>query len=515
MKKYWNVNRLLILLIFTGFLSTKAQQFTPIDAGDLTTDSTNTNGASFVDIDNDGDLDVFLSNAQSPYGQNTLYVNLGNDQFRRVDAGELTGLQTPTFGNTWGDYDNDGKPDVFIVNAFTSIGSLMYRNMGENKFIRNENYNQFQSDVRGFNADFGDFDNDGLVDLVVSHPAKFVGMPITGNYLFKNEGNGVFSEIKNTPVVAFSAPFTNASWIDHDMDGDADLFIGSGPANGTLAPDKIFRNMLKESGTAYFQPIRNEVFATDSLDGQVWNWIDYDNDGDLDGFVTNWGGVQGGLSNNFYENKGDTIVRSDKGPLTSDAFISLANVWADFDNDGDIDCYVGNGSNQPNNYYQNNGDGTFTAIRKGHLVETNKNTWGVCAGDYDNDGDIDLLVTNKTQYISGTGDVNFLYRNDLKNNNNWINITLSGVESNKMGIGAKVFITSENDETGAVNQYREAGASNTFLGDNDIRIHFGLGNGAVIKKITIQWPSGQRDVYEDIEVNNFYHAIEGGTFEGK
>ena len=494
------------LITFVFILSTSlslfGQHFTLIQTGDFAKDSTNTNGASFIDYDNDGDLDIFLSNANVPMGFNSLYRNEGKDQFKKVEAGELTGLQTVTFGHSWGDYDNDGLEDLFIVNAFTRMGSLLYKNLGNGQFQRNENYNAGRSTPLGFAAAWSDFNLDGFLDLTIVHPSGgFVGLPTTSNFLFQNNGdpNGTFSEVLTTPVTRTTAPFTNPTWTDYDLDGDPDLFIGTGPADGRKLPDYHYKNLLKETGKLQFQRITNTAFAKDSLDGQTWNWIDYDNDGDLDAYLTNWGGPLGGIANHFYENRGDTIIKVDKGDLSQDIGISLANVWADFDNDGDLDVYVGNGGNQPNRYYQNEGNGTFTTITKGHFVENKQKTWAVSVGDYNNDGRLDLLVANKTGYIQGKAP-NFLYRNDTDNGYNWLLIKCIGTTSNRSGIGTKVRITANIDQKKVI-QYREIGANATFLGTNDRRVHFGLKNATIIDQLELEWPSGQKQTLTNIKVN--------------
>lgn len=486
--------------------SLQAQTFTLITRGDIASDTTNTNGASWIDVDADGDLDLFLTNANVPFGQNTLYRNDGKDTFTRWEAGEVTGMQTPSFGHAWGDYDNDGLPDLLVVNAFTKIGSLLYQNLGEGKFRRNEGFDIGNNSIKGFNAAWADYDQDGFLDVVITHPAKFVGKPVTSNFLFHNEGNGFFSEITYTPVTQPIAPFTNGSWIDFDRDGDQDLFIGSGPANGTLAPDFIYKNTLKENGKPGFQRITQPIFARDSLDGQVWNWIDLENDGDLDAYVTNWGGASGGMPNHLYLAQGDTMVRVTEGNIVTDRGISLANVWADFDNDGFLDCLVGNGSNQPNRLYMNLGDGTFRVVEKGHLVEETKNTWGICAGDYDNDGDMDVFVSNKTTYMQG-GDVNFLYRNDTQNGNHWFTVHCIGTKSHKQGIGAKVYLTTTINGK-KMTQYREIGSNNTFLGQNDLRAHFGLGKATTVEKLEIRWPSGEVSMLENLKADQIYRVEE-------
>lgn len=498
-----------------------AQNFKLIDKGDFTKDSLNTNGASFVDIDNDGNLDLFLTNANLPFGANTIYRNDGNDLFTKVDAGEITALQVASFGHSWADYDNDGLMDVFIANAYTKFGSLLYKNLGNFRFRRLESYNTANVGTLAFDAAWADYDNDGFVDLVTIHPANFVGKPIESNALFKNEGGITFSYQSNYPITGPTAPFTNATWSDYDQDGDMDLFIGSGPANGTVAPDFHFKNLLKETGRVNFQRITDQPIGTDGMDGQTWNWIDYDNDGDLDAFMTNYSGTpnaQGnapGMLNYLYRNDGDTLIRITEGPLVEELSVSLANMWADFDNDGFLDVIVGN-SGSTNKLYHNNGDGTFSYISNSSIEAPGpKNTWGMTYGDYDNDGDQDIYITCKTGYVAPapTGaDLNYLYRNDLNNGNNWVTIKCVGTQSNKAAIGAIVKLTANIDGK-TMTQTRVIGTNNTFLGDNDIRAHFGLRKAVKIDSIEIRWPSGQVDKYENLTVNQFFMATEGESLK--
>lgn len=474
----------------------------------------NTNGVSFVDIDNDNDLDIFLSIANLPLGSNIIYRNDGNDNFSKIDAGELTALQVATFGHTWGDFDNDGLTDVFIANAYTKIGSLLYRNLGGFQFQRIESYNVGNNSTLAFDAAWADYDNDGWLDLVTIHPANFVGKPINSNSLFRNNGDLTFSEIISTPITGPTAPYTNATWADYDLDGDMDLFIGSGPANGTTAPDFHFKNLLKETGKPNFQRLVKESIATDQMDGQTWNWIDFDNDGDLDAFMCNYTGVpqQGsrGMLNYLYRNDGDTLIRVIDDPLAKELSVSLANMWADFDNDGDLDVIVGN-SGTTNKHYKNRGNGTFEYVSNSSIEAPGaKNTWGMSYGDYDNDGDIDIFITNKTGYVTAGqngGDVNYLYRNDLNNDYNWLIIKCIGNQSNKSAIGAIVKVTAMIDGK-PVTQTRVIGTHNTFLGDNDIRAHFGLKNATEVQRVEIKWPSGNQDSFQNLGINHILEITE-------
>ena len=179
------------------------------------------------------------------------------------------------------------------------------------------------------------------------------------------------------------------TWSDYDNDGDMDYFIGAGPANGTTQPDFLYRNLLVETGIPNnFEPITDAPIATDLQDGQIWNWIDYDNDGDLDAYVTNYGGPSG-LANRLYRNDGGSFTSITSGAIVTDVDISLGSVWGDYDNDGDLDCYVTNDL-QPGRYYSNNGDGTFTSLT--NALTTGPAHRGATAGDYDNDGDLDIYA---------------------------------------------------------------------------------------------------------------------------
>lgn len=511
---------LLSFLLLSLVFNLKAQKWVAVES-EVFKENNNTNGVSFVDIDNDGDQDIFLSNAHTPFGFNTIYRNDGEDKFVKIEAGEITGLQAITFGHTWGDFDNDGLPDLFIANGFSKMGSLLYKNLGNFKFRRVESYNVGNNSVLAFDAAWADYDNDGWLDLVTIHPARFVGKPVNSNSLFKNNGDLTFAEIVSTPITGPIAPFTNGTWSDYDLDGDMDLFIGSGPANGTVAQDFLYQNQLTESGKATFNRISNISFATDAMDGQTWNWIDHDNDGDLDLFMTNYSGTanpQGtppGMLNNFYRNEGDTIIRITEGALVNELSVSLANMWADFDNDGYVDVIVGN-SRTTNKHYRNKGDGTFEYVANSPIEAPGaKNTWGMTNGDYDNDGDIDIYISNKISYIYGGtngGDLNYLYRNDLSNGNHWFIVKCTGVKSNKSAIGAIVRVTATlNGKT--MTQTRVIGTNNTFLGDNDIRAHFGLSNAQNISSIQITWPSGQVDEYKNITSNQLLEAIEGESLK--
>jgi hypothetical protein len=284
------------------------------------------------------------------------------------------------------------------------------------------------------------------------------------------------------------------------MDGDMDLFIGSGPA-GSLARDFNYRNLLAETSLPYLKRLDTGILGTDLVDGQNYSIIDYDNDGDLDAYLTNY---RFGTPNNLYRNEGNgyyaRMTSAQAGRIASDSGASLSNTWADFDNDGDLDCYVTNDNSFTTRYYSNNGDGTFTRLDSIAVRESGPK-YGAVAGDYDNDGDVDL-------YVSGAILTKALYENITDNGNRWVNIKCTGVNANRSAIGARVKVKAViNGLPGW--QLREINSQNSFNSMNMLNVHFGLGNATIIDSVVVEWPRGGRQVFTGIAVNSRYNLIEG------
>ncbi len=489
----------LIVLFFisTATLKIQAQSFTLVtnNANPIVTTPppSGYSGASWIDYNNDNYLDLFINN-------NHLFKNNGNGTFSRINSniGQGAPITTGSNGNTWADVDNDGDLDVYITGSL----SYLYLNDGSDSFSRvNSGDIADGPGNRGWAGAFGDYDNDGLVDLAIAHPGGFFGSPLL-NHLFKNNGNGDFTKIANSPISTGFQPYTVGSWSDFDNDGDLDYSVGAGPASNFPGFDYWYRNQLTETGSATFERITSGP-ASVLRDGQIWNWIDYDNDGDLDLYITNWGDnrTPKGLPNDLYRNDNGNFTKIIQGAIVTTRRVSLASVWADFDNDGDLDCYVSNDNGSPDSYYENNGDGTFTSLPNteiGVLVPNNKRS--ASAGDYDNDGKVDL-ITIGSNLIS-------LYHNNFDNDNNWVSIKLEGRTSNRSGIGAKVRLKAEIFGE-SFWQMREISAQNSFNAQNDLRAHFGLGDAQVVDSLIIEWPSGQIDTKADFHLNDFWHAIEG------
>ncbi|HKJ80529.1 MAG TPA: FG-GAP-like repeat-containing protein [Ignavibacteriaceae bacterium] len=431
----------------------------------------NYSGAAWIDIDNDGDLDLFVT-------KNFLFRNLGNGNFERVNNFPKVSADQLGNGTSWADYDNDGDPDLFL----SGTPSLVYRNDGSGNFEPvNETPLGTSDDNRGWTGAWADYNNDGFVDLVIVHPNGYLGSPGIPCRFFKNNGDGRFTKIDTFQFTSNLEAYTVPTWSDYDQDGDEDLFIGSGPINHT-AVDFLYNNTLANSGKADLERITTSPIATDMQQGQVWNWIDYDNDGDLDAFLTNYNGVP----NRFYKNENGTYV-SITNNLTIDGYY-LGSLWGDLDNDGDLDVILTNESNSQ--LFRNDGNDTFT-------LEINfaGRTRGSALGDYNNDGYLDFYRTGPS--------TQGLYKNTTSNNDGWVTFTLKGSISNYSAIGAKVKLKA-NINGNQVWQYREVSAQNNFNGHNSQRVHFGLGNASAIDSVIIIWPSGQQKYLTNLAINKFY-----------
>ncbi|NOT35112.1 MAG: T9SS type A sorting domain-containing protein [Candidatus Eisenbacteria bacterium] len=454
-------------------------------------------GASWIDYDGDGDDDLFVSTVG-------LFRNDGAGVFVLVP--NALPSQGEGKGNSWADIDNDGDLDAFVSGGATALatpdpsnGSALYRNDGT----------QFTKLTGGAIGDtlansswgcaFADYDRDGRVDLVTAAAINFMG--ITGNNrLFRNLGGGAFALVDTAAMTLAPAPYTIPTWSDYDHDGDPDLFIASGPATGTLARDFLYVNR-NEAAASWFERINSGPLGTDLQDGQVYNWIDYDNDRDLDVYLTNYAGS---APNRLYRNNGTGVFTSitTAGTIVTDNLFSLASVWQDFDNDGDLDCLVTNDATGLTRFYRNNNDGTFTNINLAQLTVAGPH-YGAASADYDDDGDMDL-------FVSGPSGLHGLYRNSTALGNHWLKLRLVGTQSNRAAIGALVRARAV---IGGTPRWmtREVSAQNTFGGQSSLTVHFGLGAATIVDSLLIEWPSGLREVRTAIAADSRLLIAEDGA----
>lgn len=481
MRNFSNFRFILFLLFIVGLFNrlTIAQIFVKVNDQNNPVVTTamdgNYSGAAWVDIDGDGDDDLYST-------KNFLFRNLGNGNFERINDFQSLSASQLGNGTSWADYDNDGDIDLFL----SGNPSLVYLNDGMGSFeAMDETPLGSGDDNRGWTGAWADYNNDGFVDLVITHPSGFLGQSIPSRF-FRNNGDGRFTKIDLFEFTTLLKPYTVATWSDYDLDGDADLFIGSGPVS-FAAVDYLYNNTLIETGTAGFERVNTSPFATDLQDGQVWNWIDYDNDGDLDAFLTNYSSAV----NRFYKNNNGSYESLTNALTIGGPYLS--NSWGDIDNDGDLDVILTNESTT--RVFLNDGSDTFTA---GSIF--NGAARGNSLGDYDDDGDLDM-------FVAGSGIGKALYENVSVNGNNWIMFSLEGIVSNKSAIGAKVKIKSTINGI-PVWQMREVSAQNNFNGHNSLRVHFGLGNAATVDSVVIEFPSGQSTILTNASINTVHNTEE-------
>ncbi len=467
-----------------------AQYFTKLTTGPFVNTAGDSRSVNWIDANNDGWIDCFISNGPQGGQNNQLFLNNGTGNFTALVNDSLVLDNTPSDGATWADVDNDGDLDCFVANWY-NINNLFYLNNGNATFTKITTGDLVNDGGYSETASWGDYDNDGLVDLYVSNSAG-----LSRNFLYHNDGNNTFTKITSGAIVTNGFASRSVNWTDIDNDGDLDVFV----TNENNQNENIYRN----DSVGVFTKLSTGVLLNDGKNSMSSSWADYDNDGDMDVFIANEGSFNALYANdgnfNFTKITNDTLVTTPSS--------SFSSAWSDVDNDGDLDLFVTNafsGSTKLNNYfYINDGAGHFT--REGNSIIATDSSWsyGCAFGDYDNDGFEDLAVA--TCRFNGIDEPDFLYRN-VGNTNNWITIKLTGAQTNKSAIGTKIRLRAVINGN-VVWQMREISAQTSYCGQNDLRAHFGLANATVIDSIIIEWPTGTIDICTNIFPNAFYTAAE-------
>lgn len=480
-----------ISLLLPGIVC--AQFFSKVTTGPLVNTPGDTRSVNWVDVNQDGLMDCFLSNGPSGGQNNFLFINNGGGSFTRITTDTITKDLTPSDGATFGDINNDGNPDACVVNWY-NVNNLLYTGNTGGSFSRHTG--PIVANDAGYSetASWGDYDNDGLLDLYVTNSAGN-----RKNFLYHNTGNATFTKIITGSAVNDTYYSRCVNWTDIDNDGDPDLFV----TNESLQNENIYRN----DGGGTFTALTSGPLLTNGGNTMSGSWGDYDNDGDMDVFLANDQGFNALFRNNgnfnFTKILNDTLVKT---PARS-----FSSAWSDVDNDGDLDVFVTNaflpGTKQVNFFYTNNGNGTFTRNTTDIITQDSAWYYGCAFADYDNDGFEDLAVA--TCRFAGVDQPDRLYHNN-GNTNKWLTITLQGTISNRMAIGAKVRVKAIINGS-PVWQMREITAQSAYCGQNDMRAHFGLGNATQADSIKIEWPSGIVAHYTQVSANQFVQYVETGT----
>lgn len=437
-------------------------------------------GVVFLDVNNDGLLDIFLCNNNN---QNKLWINVNALSFSESSASWNVNFTGPGRGVSAADFNNDGLIDIMIGNYNATL--ILYKN-------NTTNFINFTTDAGvnftswGGSINWFDYNNDGKIDAAFAND----GVPFHYNYLFRNDNLSSFTNVVYSSGLTDSASTLCLASADYDNDGDLDLFCGTQTVtsgNGTLW---LYRN----NGNGSFTNVTLSAGMLSS--NYCWgaDWGDYDNDGDMDIYLANYTGL-----NQLYRNNGDgtfTDVAVSSG--MNDAGQSFSCGWFDYDNDADLDLYVAKSSSSVDRLYQNSG-GNFVDVAA--TVGTNDTRHSSCIsiGDYDNNGFLDVYLVNN-------GTENRLYKNNAGNNNKWIVLRLIGSVSNRSAVGTRVKVV-----TGSVKQIREVQGGSGGKGQNSLPVEFGLGNVSNIDSLIVRWPSGTVQNFTNVTPNVIYNLTEGGN----
>ena len=467
--------------------------FTKITTGTIATEGSASTACAWGDYDNDGWPDLFVNNRDA---RNFLYRNQRDGTFEKITTGHLVTNTVTHLAGVWGDYDNDGYLDMLVVNGGCCAGAqqnFLYHNNRDGTFSQPSPAvtGSILTDAGGFHgAAWGDYDGDGFLDVVV---ANYTG----SNYLYRNIGGTNFGRI-----ATLGSNGAEAAWADYDNDGDLDLFTVHHNGNKNF----LYRN----DGNGILTRVTTGPFSLDVSASAGASWGDFDNDGFFDLFVSNFPSRR----DLFYWNKGGgTFENITNRPPVNENADTYGPAWGDYDNDGFLDLFVANGfygnGGLDNYLFHNNGDGTFEKVLSGSLVNDQGHSIGCAWADYDNDGFLDLFVANDPNFdgLPIIPEINFLYRNN-GNANGWLKVRLVGTVSNRAGIGAKVRVKAHYAGQDRW-QLRQIASSDGRTGGS-LEAHFGLGDATNADLVRIEWPSGTVQELHDVASGLFLTVTEPG-----
>ncbi len=491
-------------------------------------------GVCVSDYDKDGWQDIYFVNGRDRYNRginvkNALYRNNGNGTFTDVtDAAGVPGTNYG-LGCVWGDYDNDGWPDLFV----TQFGAnVLYHNNGDGTFtdvtakagVAGLESGQFHS-----GAVFFDYDRDGKLDLYVGSyvnlgpkaqrycdiggvksscaPAVYHGSP---NALYHNNGDGTFTNVTAAAkILQPDGKNLSVGAYDWDNDGWTDLFVANDGQPAYLYENLHngkFRETAELAGMAY--NLHGQMMASMCI-----SLGDFDNDGWLDLYISDFQKNSDHVWRNSGKGYFDEVSDEAGITLATKDVLSFGGGFLDYDNDGWLDIFIGNGHVYPeieqvstdtlykqhNSLFHNEKNGRFSeASAQGGLNSLPlRAARGVAFADFDNDGYVDVLVANN-------GDPPTLLHNNALHKNHFVNFKLVGTKSNRDALGARIKITSS-----GISQIREIAGGGSYLSQSDLRANFGLADSTTVSAVEITWPSGAHQSFQNVPADHFYQITEG------
>ena len=489
-------------------------------------------GVVVFDFNGDGRDDIYFSNTN---GANHLYDNLGDGSFEEV--GVPAGVDDAGGEGNGGcaaDYDNDGDIDLYVTNFGPS---RLFDNLGDGTFedvTESSGLDDGDLVLRSTGCAWGDYDGDGFADLVVTrHLNEFnpdllmkkdFYSSVGGMSLFHNLGGTVFEEATallgdtSGPTAGLDVLYGNIwgagfqpSWLDYDDDGDVDLLVIN-DFGKDIQPNVLWRNDGADSGGGWaFTDVSLDTGIDVPMYGMGLAVGDPNGDGLVDLFVTN-------IKNNvlfsreaatptFHDIAGES--KATVGMIENLLRVAWGTMFFDYDNDSDEDLYVVSGYlggdpdvipanplEQPNVLLRNDGAGTFEDVSDGSGADDPGIGRGSAYLDYDGDGCLDVVVGNFGQAAR-------LFRNECSEGKHWLRVHLQGGASGTDGLGAKVEVTA-----GGKTQVRKVVGGGSFMGQNMLDAHFGLGEADAADSVTVHWPSGKMEQHADVEVDRVITFVE-------
>ena len=479
----------IIFFILISF-AISAQRFIKITEGATVNDGGDSRSVNWVDYDRDGDLDLFVSNGKNGGQNNFFYKNNGNGAFTKIDSLVINQDNSPSVGASFGDFDNDGYPDLF-VSTWYNKKNFLYKNNGDGSFTQLSSSTVMADFTYSETGTWGDYNKDGSLDLYVTNSAGN-----TRNLLYTNNGDGSFTKQPQTGFLTDQYFSRNADFIEYNGDFLPDLFV----VNEGSQNENLYTNL----GNGSFSRTGNVPLLNNGGSSISSNYEDIDNDGDMDFFISN---AEGGR-NWMFLNDGNSNFTKVAEPFNSDVANSFSSVFGDIDNDGDLDLFVSNAFNSTatpmtNYLYINQGEGNFVRDTVTLASQTGW-TYGAAFADYDKDGWLDLFTAN----CFGANQNNSLYRNS-GGLNNWLMIDLEGRRSNFDAIGSivKVKVT----ENGVARWMTRRVSAQSGHCSQNMQLHFGLGTATTIDSTVIYWSSGIVQNISGLSPNTFNRIVEDTT----
>ncbi len=472
--------------------------FTRIEMGDIANTPSDSRSVNIADLNDDGFDDLIITNGPGGGGApDFMYLAVPNGGFETV-SNLFTSQWWSSVGAAIADANNDGFKDIFAVSWYGQSNTL-YTQESSGVFTQSN----LQSGSYSEAVSWGDMNNDGLLDLYVSNSYSNLR-----NGLFLNTTNTdepgasvVFEQVFTGDPAMDEEPSRGVTWMDYNNDGMTDLFV----CNEQNTPNALYRN----DGNGLFTRILNacDLFAeTHSSMGASWG--DVNNDGWMDVFIANAGFFEE-QNNQLLLNNGNGTFTAQAGPWDTDGGCSISSSFADYDNDGDLDLAVSNGycSGQMFNFlYINDGDGNFLNDVVSIDDLSTPCSYGLAWGDFDQNGFPDLAIATCRNTSQAPPPANILWLNN-GNGNNWLKVQLTGIASNKSGIGAKLhmkaFINGE-----SVWQLREISTQSGYCSQNSLTAHFGLGDATLADSLFIEWPSGTFQYFTEVSAGQILDVTE-------